>query len=240
MTGKPVPLSVSGTVHKEGASGRGLGMPPDPITDSVWQLVGVPSSQLKNEFKVVRDAVTKNKLPNDLKLHDTCQGIQAKDRELAAILSKFGRFTETNLKLIADFNSHKTGIPEEAQDMIRGLCVSFCAQLKYCQDEYAGVVVSGQFGGETKQVFRVLQRNTSAFNDDSLQTLKTAVALTGNLGRAQGERKPDWCSRNQWHGNWHGQHRRGRGFQFAQGDNRQFPQQPGCHMPFQREPDNES
>ncbi len=94
------------------------------------------------------------------------------------VLSRLAKFEQTNLKLVSDLDPYKPDIPEEAQELIHQLCVSFCAQLKYCQDEYTGIVVCGQFGGDTKQVFKALQRNTSVFTEDSLETLKTVVTLT--------------------------------------------------------------
>lgn len=51
------------------------------------------------------------------------------------------------------------------------------AQIKYLQKDFAALLVNGQFDTSTAKIFRSLQRNTSGFDQGSLETLRSAATL---------------------------------------------------------------
>ena len=119
------------------------------------------------------------RLPNDLRINDLRVGISSKDREQAAILSKCGKFGETSLKLLSEIQANHTN-PIYMANCIDNLYITQVALVRYIQEELSGLVIGSQFGGMTKTVFRALQKHTSVYMPDVIDSLKTAVTLTQN------------------------------------------------------------
>ncbi len=55
----------------------------------------------QNEFNAIRDAVSKLKLPENLRLNESKKGIRRKDQATHQVLSRSARFVETNFKLLS-------------------------------------------------------------------------------------------------------------------------------------------
>ena len=55
------------------------------------------------------------------------------------------------------------------------------AQIRYLQEEYGSLLIGGEFGKETKSIFKSLQRNTSAYTPAAIETLKMAVSINANM-----------------------------------------------------------
>ena len=66
---------------------------------------------------------------------------------------------------------------ELKQETLDNLFLIQYAQIKYLQEEYAALLVNGQFDASTAKIFRSLQENTSGFDLDSLETLRAAATL---------------------------------------------------------------
>ena len=78
---------------------------------------------------------------------------------------------ETCLKLLSAIDSQNS-------DSFQELCTVQLAHVRFLQEEYAGLIVQGQYGKDTSRVFKSLQKNTSAFNPAQLEHLRAAVAIS--------------------------------------------------------------
>ena len=120
---------------------------------------------------------------------------------------------------------------ELKQEMLDNLFLIQYAQIKYLQEEYAALLVNGQFDASTAKIFRSLQ-NTSGFDQDSLETLRAAATLSA-AGRPTGSSTEDrftarrgfpGTGRGRQHGSYYGRTQDRDVFQsFAY---RQFPRRP--------------
>ena len=131
------------------------------------------SENVQANYNIIKDSLAQVKLDTSVKLHDTKAGIRRNDQPLVNVISKSARYAETTLKLLS-----LQRIDTVTEDTLNDLFTISYAQLKYLQEEYASLLVQGQFGANTARVFRSLQRNTSAFPEESLEQLRTAVTLT--------------------------------------------------------------
>ena len=148
---------------------RGASLPPPPLLQGA-----ASSTDTQGEFQSLKDSLNKVKLPADVKLNDSRQGIKRTDQPLLNILSKCGRYSETAIKLLCTLEAGT----ELTQGTLDNLFLIQHAQIKYLQEEYASLLVSGQFDSSTAKIFRSLQKNTSGFDHDSLETLRAAATLS--------------------------------------------------------------
>ncbi len=74
----------------------------------------------------------------------------------------------------------------DAQELVHKICVVAVAQQKFAQNEYLAVVVSGQTPKSTFELCSATSVYTFRPNQDSVETLKTAVSLTASQGASQG------------------------------------------------------
>ena len=118
------------------------------------------------EFNRIKSSVAACKLPPELTLQETKQGIRKADQQVFAVISRCARFAETTLKLLC------------AQDRIDGEAILSVmkAQMRYLQDEYAGIVVSNSFDPTVARFFRSLQRNTS-LSPMAMDNLRSAASI---------------------------------------------------------------
>ena len=90
-------------------------------------------------------------------------------------MQKCARYAETSLKILSVLkNSEQSPNGTDIDDLIT---VS-TAQIRYLQEEYAGIIIDSKYGHDTAQTFRALQRNTSIFPQSVLDRVETAVNLT--------------------------------------------------------------
>ncbi len=146
---------------------------------------------VQGEFQTIRDTVNNVKLPADLKVPDSKQGIKREDQQHSAVVAKCARYAETTLKLL-----FQAGEPANVtEDTLIRLYHVQLAQVRYLQEEHASLIVQGQFDRNTARLYRTLQRNTSAFNEESLATLRNATTIaaayrpprfSNNQGRGRG------------------------------------------------------
>ena len=80
-----------------------------------------------------------------------------------------GRYCETGIKLLCSLEAG-TELKQETLDKM--------FLIQYAQEEYAALLVSGQFDASTAKVSRFLKKNTSGFDLDSLENLWAAVMLS--------------------------------------------------------------
>ena len=77
-----------------------------PDKDIVKALVGIPASAVKEEYETIQDCMSRKKVPGPLKLSYSRAGVSAKDRNLAAVISKVAHFLETTLRLFSQLEDH--------------------------------------------------------------------------------------------------------------------------------------
>lgn len=98
------------------------------------------------------------------------------------VITKCGRYCETAIKLLATIDGAGGRVDQQSLD---NLFLIQHAQIKYLQEEFAALLVNGQFDTTTAKIFRSLQRNTSGFDQGALETLRSAATLAA-AGRPSG------------------------------------------------------
>ena len=136
----------------------------------------IQSKDLKWEYEALRDSVARIKLPLRYRMNDSKAGINAKDKEQAAILVRSGKFIETSLKML--FEAQKNwGNSDQVADCLDGTLTALTAHMRYLQEEHNTLYVSGQYGSQAKAVLKSIQRNTSNLQPEDIEDLKTTVAI---------------------------------------------------------------
>lgn len=133
----------------------------------------VPEDDIQQEYAVIRDSVSRVKLPSSYKLTDTRRGIRRNDLAAYNVVSRSGRYVETTLKLSGTLTPDAV-----SQDDLNDLMTVQLAHLRYLEDEYATLVVRGTHSPQTVQIFRTLQSNTSGLAPRHVETLRTASQLS--------------------------------------------------------------
>lgn len=183
--------TISSPRFAQGRSSEGLFPPPSGHeAASNPPLQGATSQQpdLQAEFQTLKDSLNKVKIPAELKLNDSRQGIKRSDQPLLNVITKCGRYCETAIKLLATIDG--SGRNPVDQQTLDNLFLIQQAQIKYLQEEFAALLVNGQFDTSTAKIFRSLQRNTSGFDQGSLETLRSAATLAA-AGRSSGSASDD-------------------------------------------------
>ena len=163
-------------LDKESASGA-RGSTAETVEDyTTLGPVDCATEDIQTAFSAIKDTLTKVKLPADLRLCDSWQGIQRADQTTYNILSRCGRYAQTTIKLLSSINDGN--IDEESVQQLFSIQL---AQICYLQEEYLALVVQSQFNDSTARIFCSLQKNTSGLMPEALQQLKTATALTTAL-----------------------------------------------------------
>ena len=148
---------------------------------SALQSASGPVADVQGEYAALRDSLSSIKVPAELKLNESRQGIKRSDQPVFNILTKCSRYNETIIKLLSTITP-EAPVTQEKLDQWFLACN---AQCKYLQDEYASIVVSGQFDPSTARIFRALQKNTTGLGPDSLNTLRSAAALSAATNNHQ-------------------------------------------------------
>uniref|UniRef100_A0A8W8K9C7 Uncharacterized protein n=1 Tax=Magallana gigas TaxID=29159 RepID=A0A8W8K9C7_MAGGI len=128
----------------------------------------------QGEFQTLKDTLNRVKLPSELKLNESRQGIQRADQAVYHVLTKCARYAETSLKLLSTI---EPGTKISSETLEQFFLINQ-AQIQYLQDEYASILVNSQFDSTTSKLFRALQKNTSGLTASSLETLRSAASLS--------------------------------------------------------------
>lgn len=140
---------------------------------TVVRAAGV-GSDTQGEFQTLKDSLSRLKLPSELKLNESRQGIQRADQAVYHVLTRCARYSETSLKLLSTI---EPGTIITAETLEQFFLINQ-AQIQYLQDEYASILVNSQFDTTTSKLFRALQKNTSGLNASALETLRSAASLS--------------------------------------------------------------
>ncbi len=96
---------------------------------------------------------------------------------------------ETALKVLLSIDPH---LHEDTEEKLGDLLMTLFVLIRYLQDEYAVLMVSGTTNTETSRVFQAFRRNTSAFSQDVIDDLGNAAAVVA-AGQVQA---PTWQGYN--------------------------------------------
>ena len=170
-------VEVDESTSEVGDSGkkRFKGLQGTVVPQKEESLTTIQSPNLKWEYEALRDSLVKVVLPPEYRINDPKAGINSKDKEVAAILGRSGRFVETGLKIVSEVQKSWNQDNQSTGVLVDNLLLSLTAHMRYIQEEYTSLQVGGQYGNQTKQVFKSLQRNTSNLNPEGIENLKTAL-----------------------------------------------------------------
>ena len=126
------------------------------------------------------------------------QGIQRQDQPVFNVLCKCSRYNETLVKLLSTIEPGSS-VTQETLDQ---LFLIAQAQGRYLQEEYAALIVNGQFDKRTSKLFLALQKNTSRHNPSSLDTLRSAASLAAVSKPPQASRYGSYSACGRGRGNY--------------------------------------
>ena len=87
-------------------------------------------------------------------------------------------YVETCLKIVMSGQSGYSNNPEfDSSAKLEELMSCLLAHMRFLQEDFCGLLVGSNFGPKTQQIFRSLQKHTSAFPPCVLDTLKSAATL---------------------------------------------------------------
>lgn len=129
--------------------------------------------QATSEYENIRDRYKAVRLPEELKLHDSRTGVRREDQQQYNRLVRSARMVETTFRILSGLDPDSENLEDKLGDLF---LVQF-ALLKYLQDEYAVLMVSGATNSETARIFRSFRRNASAFAPDVIEDLRNAATV---------------------------------------------------------------
>lgn len=131
---------------------------------------------IQEAFAIIKDSVSRSRLPVDLKLHDS-GSVKKKCQPVYSVVRKCARYTETITKLLSFVTISESD--EVSANAVSDIYACLRAEIRYLQEEYTGIIVQGRFGDDAGDIFTDLQKNTSVFTEDRLPLVRTAVELAG-------------------------------------------------------------
>ena len=129
---------------------------------------------VQDKFQSIKDKVSAVKVPPELRVGTSKAGIKREDQTTAAIIANCAKYVETSIKLMWNFDD------SASQEDLLDLFDVQKAHIDYLRQEHSALVVSGQFGQKTSQLFKNLSRGTSNLDSRQLDSLLKAVQLTSN------------------------------------------------------------
>ena len=129
---------------------------------------------VQDEYQSIKDKVSSVKIPQELRVGTSKTGIKREDQNTANIIANCAKYVETTLKLLWNLDE------EASQDELLEIFNVQKAQIDYLRQEHSSLVVAGQFGAKTSQLFKNLSRGTTNLDDKQLDTLLKAVQITSN------------------------------------------------------------
>lgn len=175
-----------------------------PINTATGALQLPDLDDIQQEFTIIKDSLQRVRLPKDLKVEDSRQGVKRSDQGRINNISKCARYTETALKLLSTIDPDNV-----SQGDVNDLIIINVAMVRYLQEEHALVHVGGSFGDNVERIYRNFRRNTSIFDSQAIDSLQAAVSLDaaqphnsypGNRGRGRGYQTNNNYFRGRGHG----------------------------------------
>jgi hypothetical protein len=143
------------------------------VNESEGNVSPALSVDVQDEFKVIKDALQKVKLPKDLKLDESKQGVKRSELQKANIIAKAASYSETLLKLLLTLEPGSILSAGDLDDLI----TIVTAEIRYLQEERGQLLVNSSLGPGVAGLYRNFRRNTTLFPPEALDALSAAVAL---------------------------------------------------------------
>ena len=144
---------------------------------------------LRSQYEAIKSSVSSVILDTDFMLNENRSRIASSDREQAAVLARNGKFIETQLRLMQQLQDNYFDQSKVATILDRIHTVQK-AQMRYIQEEYSSLQIGGQFGQQTKSIFKSIRRQTTVYTPALIDDIKIAVNLTGGTTGKFGQRPP--------------------------------------------------
>jgi hypothetical protein len=134
------------------------------------------SEEVQAAYDSIHHRLQQKKLHAALVLNQSDKtGFKREDQPTRAIIGKAAQYNETLLKLVIDLEDGQC-----SEEVLNEIATISVALQYYLKSEYAGLLVKGQFGLATGRMFRQLQRHSTAFSEENIEQVRTAVTLTQN------------------------------------------------------------
>jgi hypothetical protein len=111
VSGRPKFQFATSKEHEDNAQGRNAKIREpfeqfsrDVLDHSPEVEQSFTSVDSQEDFQSIKDSVQKIKLPADLKISESKQGIRREDQQTLAVISRNARYAETTLKLLSTFD----------------------------------------------------------------------------------------------------------------------------------------
>ena len=171
-------------------------------------------NSIQDEYMSIKDKVSSVKIPQELRVSLSKAGIKKENTVAANIISNSAKYVETAIKLMWNIDDNVD--PNQLVELFSVLK----AHIDYLRQEQSALVVSSQFGAQTSQLFRNLNRGTCNLDDRQLENLLKAVQITSHSSDAHRQHQHT-SYRGGWRGAaYHQAYRGGRGRGWSHGGSR--------------------
>ena len=144
-------------------------------------VASVAPTTIQDEFQSIKDKLASVKIPPELRVGTSRTGIRREDASAANVIANSAKYVETAIKLLWKTDGNATYTAEDLIDIFN----IQKAHIDYLRCEHSALVVAGQFGPKTSQLFKNLNRGTTNLDDKQLDTLHKAVQITSCQGERQ-------------------------------------------------------
>lgn len=157
----------AGALQQDGGAQAAAGV-------SSADFVQFPSEQLlQDQFKTIKDTLSKVKLPLGFKTDFSLRGVGRQHTSSAKVINNCCEYAETLMKYVLCLSAGET----ISEDNINTLMNILAAQIKYLQSEKAVCFVNGKFGENVGTLFREFKSHSSVFSPEDVQTLEHVAQL---------------------------------------------------------------
>ena len=216
-------------------------------TSSVF--AAIQSDNLQTEFQSVKESYNRQRLPKDLKFSGSVKGVKAQSRDIGRLHVSSGRYLETAIKVASNIQAQRDLVDYDVSSDIEDLLICLIAHMRFIQEEHCMLLVRGNYGPRTQQIFRAIHSNPSQYTAtvvDELKTSATLAALPSEIPASNGRPNCEGHDYRQdfqhdYRSNYRNNGFRGRGRSFSQfgqqlmADNIQTPGFRSCQVPSDRQ-----
>ena len=178
-------------IRPGGARGPGGVTLRRPSTVDTSDPAAVSGVDYQAEFAVIKDTLSRYKLPTDLKFTPNAVGIKREDKGAYNVVKSAAGYAEVNLKILSLIESGQYTVGDAVND----LATCNTALVRFLKEEHATLLVQGKFNKDTAFMFKALRKEGNSFTQESLDTLQVAANLTQYNHQAQDRPRGDYRGR---------------------------------------------
>ena len=138
----------------------------------------------QEHFRAIKDALQRVKLPSDLKVDESRQGMKRSEMSKNFIITKCASYCETALKLLFTLDP---GNPL-SEDNLNDLVTILSANIRYLQEERGMLLVNSTMGPGVGTIFRQFKKNTSFFQSGFISAVDSSSSVTQCVAAASTKR----------------------------------------------------